>query len=372
MGDQNAIHRSAFLDYSRSEAHDDPVCRPPCRRQCRHVVAAARAEGHARPVQPHFANLGSAGATLRFGHVWTGVMIAQVALTAIAIPAAMETASETFRNGRIRAEFPSRQYFAARIELDRAVDEDPSAFEARRARAYADLERRIAEEPGVIAVTFADRAPGTTPRGQSADVETSPGAGPAFRDTLQTWSVGADFSRRSTVQSCSGVLSTRATEAPCANRDRQRSLRATPRISHGASPIGSRLRYRPSAGLEPDDPGYAEMVARSAEWFDIVGVVRDLGLDPDDRGNEQPAVFHAASAGTLSSLVMSVRVRAIRRHVARLPVIAAAVNASLSVQEARTLEDWISRRNMNMLVTTGRRWGRRRSCCFCRRWGSTR
>jgi hypothetical protein len=122
----------------------------------------------------------------------------------------------------------------------------------------------------------------------------------------------------------------------------------------GASPIGSRLRYRPSPYLEPDDPGYAEMVARSAEWFDIVGVVRDLGLDPDDRGNEQPALFHAASARTLSALVMSVRVRGNpATYVARLPVIAAAVNASLSVQEARTLEDWISRRNMNMLVTTG-------------------
>src|SRR4030095_4574928 len=58
-------------------------------------------------VQPHLANLGSGGATLRFGGVWTGAMITQVALTAIAIPAAMETASETIRNGRIRASFPS-------------------------------------------------------------------------------------------------------------------------------------------------------------------------------------------------------------------------------------------------------------------------
>jgi hypothetical protein len=41
----------------------------------------------------------------------------------------------------------------------------------------------------------------------------------------------------------------------------------------------------------------AEMVARSAERFEIVGVVRDLGLDPDDGGNEQPAMFHAIPAG---------------------------------------------------------------------------
>jgi ABC-type antimicrobial peptide transport system permease subunit len=39
--------------------------------------------------------------------------------------------------------------------------------------------------------------------------------------------------------------------------------------------------------------------------------------------------------------------------VARLPIIAAAANAALYVQEARTLGDWIHRRDLNMLVTTG-------------------
>ena len=316
------------------------------------VLPALRAT---RPrVQPHLANLGSGGATLRFGRVWTSAMIAQVALTAIAIPAAMETASETIRNGRIRASFPSGEYLAARIELDRAVDEDASAFEARRARAFADLERRIAEEPGVIAVTFADRAPGTTPRGQSADVETSAGAGPAFRETPQTWSVGGGFFEAFDRPIVLGRAFHEGDRSSVARTVVVNEAFARRIASATASPIGSRLRYRPSAGLEPDDAGYAEMVARSAQWFEIVGVVRDLGLDPDDSGNEQPAVFHAASAGTLSSLVMSVHVRGNpATYVARLPLIAADVDASLSVREARTLEAWISGRNMNMLVSSG-------------------
>ena len=120
-------------------------------------------------VQPHLANLGTGGATLRFGRVWTGAMIAQVALTAIGIPVAMESASEAMRNVRIRAEFPSREYLAARIDLDRPSEEEAtSAFEERRAQTYAELERRIAQEPGVVAVTFADRAPGTVPRSRVA------------------------------------------------------------------------------------------------------------------------------------------------------------------------------------------------------------
>ena len=72
-------------------------------------------------VQPHLANLGSGGATLRFGRVWTGAMIVQVALTAIGIPAALESVSQTTRKVQTRARFPSQEYLAARIDVSRAV-----------------------------------------------------------------------------------------------------------------------------------------------------------------------------------------------------------------------------------------------------------
>ena len=101
-----------------------------------------------RAVQSHLPNRGAAGASLRFGRVWTAAMIAQVALTAMGIPAAMESATEAMRNLNIRAAFPSRDYLAARIEMGQA-------------HTLAELERRIAQEPGVVAVTFADHAPGS-------------------------------------------------------------------------------------------------------------------------------------------------------------------------------------------------------------------
>ncbi len=52
-------------------------------------------------------NLGAGGSTLRFGRVWTTAMIAQVALTAIAIPTGIEGASQAIRTVRIHAQFPS-------------------------------------------------------------------------------------------------------------------------------------------------------------------------------------------------------------------------------------------------------------------------
>jgi len=145
-------------------------------------------------VQSHLANLGAGGATLRFGRVWTSAMITQVAVTAIAIPLAMEGATEAMRNSRVRAEFPSREYLAARIDVDRPFEEEtPSAFEERRAQTYAELERRIAQEPGVVAVTFADRASGSGPRTRFGEVESSLGAGPAYEDLFWTSAVGPGF-----------------------------------------------------------------------------------------------------------------------------------------------------------------------------------
>ena len=145
-------------------------------------------------LQSHLANRGTGGATLRFGHVWTGAMIVQVALTAIGIPVAMETASQAMLKLNIRAAFPSREYLAARIDLDRPFEEEAtSAFEARRAQTFAELQRRIAQEPGVVAVTFADRAPGSVAKERFGEVESSPGAEPAYDGGFRTSAVGPGF-----------------------------------------------------------------------------------------------------------------------------------------------------------------------------------
>ena len=83
-------------------------------------------------------------------------------------------------------------------------------------------------------------------------------------------------------------------------------------------------------------------------------MVRDFGLDPDDDGREQAYVFHAAPAGTMSSVVMSVRMRGNPAPLAaRLPVIAATVDARLLVQEAQPLNEWVRQRDMSLIVTVG-------------------
>ena len=82
---------------------------------------------------------------------------------------------------------------AARIDPGRPFEEETtSAFEERRAQTFAALERRIAQEPGVVAVTFADRAPGSGHESPRADIEMSPG-GSTFDDRFGISAVGPSF-----------------------------------------------------------------------------------------------------------------------------------------------------------------------------------
>jgi hypothetical protein len=107
-----------------------------------------------------------------------------------------------------------------------------------------------------------------------------------------------------------------------------------------ASPLGARLTYCSESGVSAAEPS-----------FEIVGVVRDLGLDPGEQGDEGAYVFHAASAATVSPRIMTVRLRGNPATLAaRLPTIAANVDAELSVQEGRSLDESIWQRDFWFVV----------------------
>jgi predicted permease len=308
-------------------------------------------------VQPHLANLGTGGATLRFGRVWTGAMIAQVALTAMGIPAALESVSQTARKLYIRAQFPSREYLAAHIDMDRLFDQETtSAFQARRERTFADLQRRIEQEPGVLAVTFADRAPGSLGTRRFAQVEPSLSAEPVFSDDFQTVSVGPEFFETFDRP----IVAGRAFDGGDWNANARTVIvneafaRAFSRQTGRGSPLGARLRHSESSARSDGSAQDGGAGAPTDNGFEIVGVVRDLNLDPDDAGEETAFVFHPASAGTVSRLVMSVRMRGNPATLtARLPVIAATVDARVVVKEVHPLDGWIRERDSALILTVG-------------------
>jgi len=302
------------------------------------LLPALKVTGSRAPM--HLRNLGSGGATLRFGGVWTTVMIAQVAVTVICIPAAIGITSEAVRDHRIRSQFPAGDYLAAEIELDRetgpAGDEPSTAFHERFAQIYREFERRVAEEPGVGAVTFGNRLPGMGPNVRRAELET-PGAAPVHVPNIWISAVGPGYFEAFRVP----VLAGRDFHAG----DRESGARTVlvneafaRRYTGGESPVGRRVRYARPGGQTPEP------------WFEIVGMTRDIGMTPTDLG-EAPYLYHAASPAAASPLVMGIRTSRDPSTLApRLWQIALGVDPGLRLDEVRPLEDLVWEAEIPMMV----------------------
>ena len=297
-------------------------------------------------VQTQLRNLGAGGSTLRFGWVWTTVMIVQVALTVICIPPAMGMAHEALRDRRIRERFPAEEYLAARIGLDReaaptpAGEESASAFAARLERTYQELERRVVQEPDVVAVTFGDRLPGMRPAVRSAEVEASRGAAPIRVRNLWTSAVGPRYFEAFEIAILAGRDFHDGDRAPGARTVLVNEAFAR-RYMDGARPVGRRVRFASSDPAAPEP------------WLEIVGMVRDIGMTPTDLG-EAPYVFHAASPATAYPLVMGVRMAGDPAALAsRLRAIATELDPGLRLDELRSLDELARRVDVPLMVVAG-------------------
>lgn len=192
-------------------------------------------------------------------------------------------------SGQIRSMdvgFPTEEYLSATLVVDqeRVPSPDSPAQLMALAAAYPELERRLEAEPGVTAVTFADRLPlmshprrrievdrGVVASSPSEDVGAhvvrTAAAAPDFFDALDAPILsGRGFHSGNLLPSTRSVIVN------------QSFVRL---ILGGSNPIGRRLRYRP---LEDGSTSTSE------PWYEIVGVVRDMGM-----------AFRAAASGDLSS-----------------------------------------------------------------------
>lgn len=287
------------------------------------VMPAIKITG--RRVQDQLRNLGAGGSTLRFGKLWTAAMVTQVALTVICIPPAMGIAHEAWRDHVVRSRFPGEQYLAVRVGMDEGA-----------AGLFHELERRIAREPGVVSMTFGDRMPGMSPRVRRAEVETAPGAAPIEIPDLWTTAVGPRYFDTFSVPIVAG--------RDFHDGDRMPGSRAVlvnqafaRRYANGASPVGLRVRYA-TARQTPE------------AWFEVVGMVRDIGMTPTDLG-EAPYIFHATTAEMASPLVMAVRTTANTTSLAsRVREIATSLDPGLRLDDMHSLEEHAWRVDVPALI----------------------
>jgi predicted permease len=229
------------------------------------------------------------GGGLRFGGVWTAVIVAQIAVT-VAFPALV--LAELNELNRIRSYdvgFAAEEYLAVRLAMDTppgvGADADSAAMAGHRARfgTLAEaLRQRVAAEPGVAGVAFVDKLPLTNygkhpiALDDSASAAAPPGAAdaPAAQRPLRYTKIGyVDPSYFDVLEA--PVLAGRGFQAADLAPGTKVAIvdqGFVDLVLRGQNPIGRRVRIG-GGGTPPDGPG-----ADSLPWREVVGVVKDMGM----------------------------------------------------------------------------------------------
>jgi hypothetical protein len=282
------------------------------------------------------------GSSLRFGAGWTAIIVVQVALMVVLLPTALLQAWDAVRALPGAIGFPASEYLAAALQFD-GVEPEPAraggqeadahfiaqqndARVARRAAMLNDLAARVAQEPDVTGVALADGFPGMSGRRGAVEID-GESDGVISRDRARPQSYTATVAPGFFGALQVPVLTGRAfTEADVVG-DRPVAIVNQLFVSNilgGRNPLGRRVRFVSA------DP--------AAPWFEIVGVVPDLGFDllhPE----QGAGLYRAAAAGTDGVTVIAVHVASGASSFApRLRAIAFQVDPDLRVAGPSTLD----------------------------------
>ena len=275
-------------------------------------------------VQDALRNEGAARSGLKFGGFWTAVIVLQVAITVAFLPLAAGGVFESNRF-RQRAEgIGAERYMTADIGMDREDHAlDSATFAARRRASFDELERRLAAEPGVQAVAFADRLPVEDQFKYSIEVDTTTG-------------VPGTGLRTSTLVNVSRGFFAAFGTAVVAGRDFEPLDFETGRVMivnesfarhvlGERNPIGQRVRV--TAG---EIDAYA-----SEDWYEIVGMVRDFGWQLPLPHEQSAMYLPSLPSGRAGSL--AVRMRDPATFPTRLRMLAADVDPTIRLTEVQPL-----------------------------------
>ncbi len=296
------------------------------------IVPALKMTG--RGVEARLRRLAAGGGGPRFGRLWAVVLVAQVAVT-VAFPA---TAFFVRRNvvqlQSMEVGFPAGAYLSARLDTDPdALSDAPDGASreqilARQREVSRELRLRLAAEPGVAGVTFTDRLPRTHHPQQWIEVDEGGAVTPDSDRGHSVTSASVDLDYFDVLGA--PILSGRGFRADDLEADARTVVvnqSFVHRVLGGRNPVGRRVRYGVRPGQEP------------GPWYEIVGVVRDLGMIADNPGNGA-GLYHAAAPGATFPVYMAVHARGDAEALApRLRAVAAGLDPTLRVHELLPLSE---------------------------------
>jgi predicted permease len=301
------------------------------------------------------------GGGLRFGGLWTAIIVAQVAVT-VAFPAvAYFVRRDATQIEAMDVGFRTNQYLALRLEMDRdptlvpnASDASDSSFRTQFQRTYTELERRLATEPSVGRIAFANRLPLMYHPARLIEVDEGGAAplNPQFPDGYRVSSASVDLGFFDAVEApVAAGRGFRASDYP-ADRVEPGTPGARPgvvivnrsfvrRVLGDRNPIGRRIRYLRFEESGPvRDP-------KAGPWYEIVGVVRDLGMavgaDQGAAPGSDPKVsgiYHPVAPGDLYPAQVALQMRGDpEAFIPRLRAIATSVDPALRLYDIMPLSN---------------------------------
>jgi hypothetical protein len=242
-------------------------------------VPALKATG--RAMQGRLKQAGAGGGSLQFGRLWTGVVVAQVAITVwfLLIVAGLAWEARDTHRKFVQVTFPRAEYLSAVLSW-------PDGPPERRPVALKGLTTRLLAEPSVTNVTYATQLPGMGSEefqfelaGQSLDHVPwvrSVRIGPRYFETFgQRLVAGRTF-----------TASELESDLPVAVVDES----FVHRVLGGRSALGQQVRQSPRG---PE--------GKPGRWLEIVGVVADISTSPA-RKRDEAMLYRPLAPDTMESV----------------------------------------------------------------------
>jgi putative ABC transport system permease protein len=232
------------------------------------------------------------GTGARMGHLWTGIVVGQVALTVAFMPVVLLTASLHRQLQSAEPGVAAGEYLVAQLE----ADGDPAGF----ASGWHDLRLRLAGEPAVRGVTLAShRWPGWRSDALVLEDDLAPPAD-INRRRAQHIAVDAGFFVAMGARVVAGRAFTDA-DAGAQQPVIIVSESFVREVLDGRNAIGRRIRI--------DDPrraGGTDATTESGRWHEVIGVVADLGMNPHSDLPHAGVVYHALTPSEVAQATLIV------------------------------------------------------------------
>ena len=265
------------------------------------------------------------GGGVRFGGMWTAVIVVQVALT-VAMPAVVLLVnSEIRRIETFDVGFASDQYLGVSVDIETPRDESGdsvavAATHARFAGLLDSFRHRLEAEPGVAGVTFVDVLPRdyhysrrvqlVSTGEKETHIVSAADVDPSYFDVLQQPPrAGRGFTAADLRPDARTVLVDQV---------------FVDKVMQGHNPVGQRIRIGTRRQFDSS--------AAQVPTYDVVGVVKELGMTPVAQPHKDPGIYFAVVPGSEGAMQMLVHARGDPLSIApRLRELATAVDPTLRI-----------------------------------------